>query len=191
LPFPYWRQSDISWKLYGPYYNEGDLNRNFAPDTTLLGITPTQTVHGGTIVLRHFWDPVVKGVLSNAKENTTWYASTEFWSEADTNANFRIGFNNFSRSYNTNSPATGTWNDLQSRIFVNGNEIMPPEWKQAGAKGQLELPLIDEGYEYRDPVIIRMKKGWNKVLVKLPVGHFNSTNFGNPVKWMFTVVRDD
>jgi hypothetical protein len=96
LPFPYWQQSGISWKLYGPYNNECDLNRNFAPDTTLLDIGPSQTVNGGTLVLRHFWHPLVHGMIPDAKENTTWYASTEIWSDADTTAGFRIGFNNFS-----------------------------------------------------------------------------------------------
>jgi hexosaminidase len=191
LPFPYWKQSDINWKLYGPFNNEGNLSRNFAPDTTLLGIAPFKTVVGGTIVLRHFWDPAVVGVIPNARDNTTWYATTEIWSDGDTTASFRIGFNNFSRSYVTDSPAEGAWNNLQSKIFINGLEVAPPKWKQAGAKGQLELPLIDEGYEYREPHRIPMKKGWNKVLVKLPVGSFKGPGFGNPVKWMFTVVKDE
>jgi hypothetical protein len=125
------------------------------------------------------------------EENTTWYAATEIWSESDTTARFRIGFNNFSRSYVTDSPAEGTWNNLQSKIFINGQEIAPPKWKQAGAKATLELPLIDEGYEFREPHKVQLKKGWNRILVKLPVGSFKSTYWGNPVKWMFTVVRED
>jgi hypothetical protein len=91
----------------------------------------------------------------------------------------------------TDSPPEGQWNTLHSKIFVNGIEIAPPQWKQAGVKGQLELPLIDEGYEYRAPHLITLKKGWNRVLVKCPVGSFKSSNFGNPVKWMFTVVKED
>jgi hypothetical protein len=201
LPFPYWKQADIKWNLYGPYPNGGDLTKNFLPDTTLLGHTPVLTATGGTVILRHFWDPLVHGALSTSKTstsktstlevNTTWYASTQFWSDADTTARFRIGFNNFSRSYVTDSPAEGTWNNLHSKIYINDIEIAPPQWKQAGMKGDLEKPLIDEGYEYREPHQIKLKKGWNRVVIKLPAGKFNGTNWGNPVKWMFTVVKED
>jgi hypothetical protein len=128
---------------------------------------------------------------STLEVNTIWYASTQFWSDADTTARFRIGFNNFSRSYVTDSPAEGTWNNLHSKIYINDIEIAPPQWKQAGMKGDLEKPLIDEGYEYREPHQIKLKKGWNRVVVKLPAGKFNGTNWGNPVKWMFTVVKED
>jgi hypothetical protein len=196
MPFPYWKQADIKWKLYGPYPNGGDLAKNFLPDTTLLGHTPVLTATGGTVILRHFWDPLVTGVLPTSKTPTlevdnTWYAATQFWSDADTTARFRIGFNNFSRSYTTDSPQEGTWNNLQSKIYINDEEIAPPKWKQAGVKANLELPLIDEGYEYREPHQVKLKKGWNRVVVKLPVGKFSSTNFGNPVKWMFTVIKED
>jgi hypothetical protein len=208
MSFPYWKQANIKWYLYGPYPNGGDLTKNFLPDTTLLGHTPVLAATGGTVILRHFWDPLVQGVLTLSKSplsksplskspllegnaNTTWYASTQFWSDADTTARFRIGFNNFSRSYVTDSPAEGTWNNLRSKIYINDVEIAPPKWKQAGMKGALEKPLIDEGYEYREPHQIKLKKGWNRVVVKLPVGKFNSTDWGNPVKWMFTVVKED
>jgi hypothetical protein len=103
--------------------------------------------------------------------------------------NYWVGFNNFSRSYTSDSPPEGQWNTMSSKLFVNGQEIAPPEWARPGAKGELEQPLIDEGYEYRKPTIVPMKKGWNRILVKLPVGSFKANSWNNPVKWMFTVVE--
>jgi hypothetical protein len=71
-------------------------------------------------------------------------------------------------------------------VWVNGNFIPAPQWKHAGQKGNSELPLADEGYEYRMPTIITLKKGWNTVLIKAPVGSFKGKDWQNPVKWMFT-----
>jgi hypothetical protein len=130
-------------------------------------------------------------VLDTPAENTTWYGSRVFWSETDTIKKFRIGFNNISRSYITDSPAEGTWNSLQSKVFINGNEIQPPKWSRAGQKGNSELPLLDEGYEYRKPTTVKVNKGWNRILVKLPVGSFKTEESGNPVKWMFTVIEEE
>jgi hypothetical protein len=35
-------------------------------------------------------------------------------------------------------------------FWINQHLIEPPIWKRAGLKGHAEIPLIDEGYEYRD-----------------------------------------
>ena len=66
--------------------------------------------------------------------------------------------------------------------------IPTPLWKRPAQKGNLEIPLIDEGYEFREPTMIPLKKGWNTVNIKLPVGSFKGLNWQNPVKWMFTFV---
>jgi hypothetical protein len=57
LPFPYARQSEIVWQLYGPYHNEGVLSKAFAPQKEKSGpgkLSSSQSVVGGTIVLRHW-----------------------------------------------------------------------------------------------------------------------------------------
>lgn len=192
LPFPYVKQADLHWKLYGPYKNDGQLIEVFIPQSKAFNmqIEPEQlSVLGGTIVLRHWWAPQVKGVLDNPQENTTWYAATRIWSNEDKVHDFWIGFNNISRSYASDSPAAGTWDNRNSQVFVNDQFIAPPDWKQAGAKGDMELPLTDEGYEYREPVKITLRKGWNKVLIKLPIGSFKGKDWKNPQKWMFTFVQ--
>jgi len=74
---------------------------------------------------------------------------------------------------------------------VNGNLIDPPKWKQGGQKGDPEIPLIDEGYEFREPTKILLKQGWNEVLIKAPIGNFKGKDWQNPEKWMFTFIRAD
>lgn len=191
-PFPYKRQSASTWKLYGPYANGGALTKSFAPENKgIAKLKPVKEVVGGTIIWRHWWAPLISGVLEDAKENTTWYASSRIWSDEDTVADFWIGFNNLSRSPATDSPKPGTWDNHQSKLWVNGTLIDPPAWKRAGQKGHPEIPLVDEGYEYRAPTKIVLRKGWNEVLVKSPIGGFKGKDWQNPEKWMFTFVRAD
>ena len=75
---------------------------------------------------------------------------------------------------------------MQSKVWVNGKLVQPPVWERAGQKGNLEIPLIDEGYSYREPTKILLQKGWNEVLIKAPIGRFKGKNWQNPVKWEFT-----
>jgi hypothetical protein len=189
LPFPYARQSNIVWKLYGPYNNAGNLDRKFSPEISDINkMQAPFSVVGGTIIWRHWWAPLVKAVLTNPKENTTWYASTTIWSADDGWKDAWIGFNNLSRSPATDSPKPGTWDNHQSKIWINGLLIDPPFWKRGGQMGNSEIPLIDEGYEYREPTRVFLKKGWNDVLIKSPIGSFKGKDWQNPEKWMFTFV---
>lgn len=187
LPFPYAQQSGKTWKLFGPYPNEGELSRDF--DIRPESAAPTVEAEGGTLILRHWWADIIKGIIPNPEPNTTWYAYREIESDSDTVKNFWIGFDNFSRSYATDSPQTGTWDNRDSKVFVNGEEILPPGWQQAGQTGDLEVPMIDEGYSFRAPAPIPLKKGINKIWIKLPVGSFSGRSWENPVKWMFTFLE--
>ena len=191
LPFPYAAQSSTTWTLYGPYENDGDIVKKLAPevnhfDTSTLKVL--KKVVGGTIVLRHWWYPLITGVIDDPKENTTVYANTKIWSDEDGWKNFWIGFNDLSRSPATDSPPIGLWDEKHSAVWVNGKLIAPPNWKRGGMKGNSEVPLIDEGYTYREPTRILLKKSWNEVWIKAPVGSFKARDWENPVKWMFTFV---
>lgn len=191
-PFPYVRQTYMHWDFYGPYDNSGDLTKQFAPELKTFDtskIRPHFSGIGGTIVLRHWWAPKIRGMLDSAKENTTWYAKGKVWSPVDKVQHFWIGFNNLSRSPATDSPPAGAWDDKSSAVWVNGNLIAAPNWVRGGQKGNAEIPLIDEGYEYRVPAKIFLKQGWNDILIKAPVGSFKGKNWQNPVKWMFTFVQ--
>ena len=189
--FAYTKQSNLVWKLFGPYDNGGEVERKFLPesnDWNEKDVKVYKEFSGGTIVLRHWWAPKIKGAIDEPKENTTWYATTRIWSDEDGRKHFWIGFNNLSRSPATDSPPIDAWDNKGSAVWVNGKLIDPPKWKRAGQKGNSEIPLTDEGYEYREPTQIYLQKGWNTVLVKCPVGSFKGTNWQNPEKWMFTFV---
>lgn len=191
LPFPYIEQSPLVWNIYGPYANKGKVNASFTPENKNFDekkLKPYSQETGGTIVLRHWWYPLIKGAVEEPIDSTTFYATTRIWSEEDRVQDFWIGFNNLSRSPATDSPQPGTWDNNQSKIWVNGTIIPPPSWKRAGQKGNMEIPLIDEGYEFREPTRIALKKGWNTVLIKAPVASFKGPDWHNPVKWMFTFV---
>jgi lysophospholipase L1-like esterase len=190
--FNYAKQSNCVWKLYGPFDNGGDLAKQFLPETKKLNDTNAgvyEEVTGGTIVLRHWWAPLIKGAIENAKDSTTWYATTKIWADEDGIKNFWIGFNNISRSPATDSPPLDSWDGKRSAVWVNGKAIAPPDWVRAGQKGNAEIPLVDEGYEYRSATKIFLKKGWNEVLIKSPVGSLKGKDWQNPVKWMFTFVE--
>jgi lysophospholipase L1-like esterase len=192
LPFPYVRQSNIKWKLFGPFNNGGNLQSSFWPEkenVSLADSTANKIATGGTIILRHWFSPAITGWLSHPKKNTTWYGYMKFWSNIDTTGLLWIGFNNPSRSYATNDPKAGTWDSQKSHIWLNGKMIPPPNWQHPGRRGNLESPLTDEGYYYRTPAKVHFNKGWNTVLVKAPTGSFKRNAYWqNPAKWRFTVI---
>lgn len=191
-PFPYVAQSQLAWTLLGPFPNQGKTESVFAPEMPgFLDTLQTDrypTLYGGTIWLRHFWHPIIQSHWNEESDSTTYYAYKRIWSEAAGYKKFWIGFNNISRSPATDSPPLGGWDNKNSAVWVNGSRIQPPNWKQAGSKGNAETPLQDEGYEYREPTAIFLQKGWNTVLVKVPVSTLKG-EWQNPVKWMFTFVE--
>lgn len=187
--FNYTKQSNTAWKLYGPFDNRGDLAKQFLPEKGNWNEAEAaihKEVTGGTIVLRHWWAPLIKGAIDKPEDSTTWYATTKIWAEEDGFKSFWIGFNNISRSPATDSPPLHGWDSKGSAAWVNGKLIAPPQWIRAGQKGDAEIPLVDEGYEYRPATKLFFKKGWNEVLVKMPVGSFKGKDWQNPVKWMFS-----
>ncbi|WP_286840929.1 MULTISPECIES: family 20 glycosylhydrolase [Sphingobacterium] len=188
LIFPYHQQSRQKWILYGPVENKGDLGMALKNEATgdFNALKKIGEFYGGTIVLRHWWADVVKGAIDRPLENSTVYALSKVWSEKGGNQGFWIGFNDLSRSYASDSPHLGTWDDRMSTLWVNGHKVLPPDWQQAGKRGDLEIPLIDEGYSYRSPTMIQLRKGWNTIVVKLPVGKLQGKDWQNPLKWMFT-----
>lgn len=191
-PFPYTRQSGSVWTLYGPYPNGGNLAAEPGPETNhfdTTGLPVIGRIEGGTVILRHWWYPVLTGALANPQDSTTVYAHQNLWSDEDGWTYFWIGFNDLSRSPATDSPPEGEWDEKMGKVWVNGEEIAPPHWLNGGKKGNSEVPLFDEGYTYRKPNSIFLKKGWNSIWIKVPVGTFKGRDWQNPVKWMFTFIK--
>jgi hexosaminidase len=191
--FPYAAQAELGWTMIGPFDNKGDLRRQFAPEQKgfldTVQLNRHSKVYGGTIWLRHFWYPMIGSHLKDPQDSTTWYAYREIYAKEDREAPYWIGFKNISRSVQAATPPLDKWDERESMVWVNSQLIAAPQWLYPGrVPKNLEEPLVDEGYEYRQPTLIPLKKGMNRVLIKLPVGSFKGPWY-DPVKWMFTFIE--
>lgn len=188
-PFPYVAQTDIFWTIIGPFDHGGDVGRKFAVEDTLMERYPadgkeyawTGPYPGGTLHIRHFF-----GFPSwfQQREGTV-YALTYLWSPGDQRVDCWIGFHDWSRSAGRRggpTPPQGEWHTSLPRVWVNADPIAPPVWKNPGVPADSEeIPLQDENYFFRDPSQINLKKGWNRILLKVP-------HRADSWKWMFTFV---
>ena len=188
--FPYLKHAHIPWKIIGPFNHGGNTSVSFPVENIIQDEYKingkkyqwrSEDIHGGTVHLKHFF-----GFPSPVKEKKgTVYAMTRIWSPKKQDIDFWISFQGWSRSGGRRGgplPNLGQWHTTNPKIWVNNQEIEPPYWKQAGlAANTPEIPFVDEDYFYRKPTMIPLKKGWNKVLLKIPHG-------GSSWKWMFTCI---
>ncbi|UOG77444.1 beta-N-acetylhexosaminidase (plasmid) [Hymenobacter tibetensis] len=184
--FPYVRQSHQQWRILAPFPNNGDLTASFPPEQGKLDF-PGVAATGATVYLRHTWGPgVVRAYVENAQPNHTAYAYTAVYSPKRQQVGLWANFHNYGRSEKDASPPAGAWDYKGSRLWLNGVLVPPPSWQQAGLLPTgLEQPYRDEPYEAREPTPVWLNKGWNQVLIKLPVGAFSTPEY-RLVKWMFT-----
>lgn len=190
LEFPFLKNADIPWRYIGPFNHSGDMSKQFEveheikKEYSLDGKTYNWNdtiLHGGTVHLKHFL-----GFPSPVKEKEgTIYALNYLYSPKNQEIGFWIGFHGWSRAGGRRGGPTaeqGQWHTTDPKIWVNDKEIAPPIWAQPGiAEETPELPFVDEDYFYRKPTQIKLNKGWNKFLLKIPHG-------GNSWKWMFTCI---
>ena len=126
---------------------------------------------GGTIHVRHFFG--AGGVVPGDPQEGTVYGETWLQSGEAREVPCWIGFNTPSTSDRRAGPAVaGQWSGEGGRVWVNGEEVPPPRWANAGYVPEQpwadERPFVDEGYAYREPARIALRKGMNRVLVKAP-----------------------
>lgn len=160
--FPYVAQRDARWFLSPVYPNEGDLNAVFPPESGEEW-TPERRVSGSGIYFRHVWGAIgtVSGVYPDPKPWSTVYAAARIWSDTEQETGLLFETQNHSRSEHDAPNPEGAWDHRCSRLWINGEEILPP---------------ADRAH---------FRPGWNHVLIKLPVGPF-TTPETRLVKWMFT-----
>lgn len=200
-PFAYERQADVEWHITDAFPNNGNLQMSFPPEEHLaaVGMPATdvksyeyngktynsRTITGNGIYLRHVWGTLVPEFYKDPKENSTAYATRWIYSKKACTAHLYLETYNYSRSESDLPPRAGTWDYKGSRAWINGNEIMPPVWTNTHTERTNELPLRNENCVSRPPVDIRLNKGWNKLVLKLPVGKFQAKET-RLVKWMFS-----
>ena len=192
VPFPYVRQTQSEWKITDAFPNGGDLNKVFPPEEKEDSVYQyegktykTRKIIGNGIYLRHVWGTLVPGFYANPQENHTAYATRWIYSPKERKTKLALEFQNYSRSESDLAPRQGTWDYKCSRAWLNGQEIMPPVWENTNTERSNEITLKNENYMSRPAIDITLKKGWNKLMLKLPVGKFSSKET-RLVKWMFT-----
>lgn len=193
-PFAYVRQTNVKWKITDPFPNEGQLDRIFPPEKELRDVYTWNGkeyhVHpavGAGIYLRHVWGDQVPAFYPNPRENHTGYAYTWVFSPKEQEVGMWIEFQNYGRSEMDLPPLQGTWDYKGSRIWLNDEEILPPEWSSTHSRKSNEIALGNENCIARPPKLVTLRKGWNKLFLKLPVGKFSIPEV-RLVKWMFTAV---
>lgn len=197
VPFPYVRQTQSEWQITDAFPNGGDLNKVFPPEEKEDSVYQyegktykTRKIIGNGIYLRHVWGTLVPGFYANPQENHTAYATRWIYSPKERTTKLALEFQNYSRSESDLAPRQGTWDYKCSRAWLNGREIMPPVWKNTNTERSNEITLKNENYMSRPAIDITLKKGWNKLMLKLPVGKFSSRET-RLVKWMFTAALVD
>lgn len=193
-PFAYVKQTDVKWNITDAFPNGGDPAKVFPPEQELrksylyegkeYAVNPAI---GAGIYLRHVWGELVPAFYKNPQENHTAYAYTWVYSPEAQEVGLWAEFQNYSRSEMDLAPPQGQWDYKGSRIWLNDKEVLPPVWTATHRVKSNEVPLGNENCVGRPPLRVQLQKGWNKVLLKLPVGGFRSPDV-RLVKWMFTAV---
>ena len=193
-PFVYVRQTDVKWRITDAFPNNGNLKTVFPPEHKIESSYDyegkeynTKEVLGAGIYLRHVWGAFVPGFYKNPEPDHTAYVYTYVYSFENQNVGVWLSTQDYSRSEKDLPPPQGKWDYKESKIWINDSEIKPPVWESSHTIKSNEIPLTNENFQVRPPILVRLNKGWNKVLLKLPVGQF-STNEIRLGKWMFTCV---
>ncbi len=199
-PFLYQKQTDKFWSIAGPLdgeegekllnLEEGELNQYLKEKQ----IDP-KLATGNTLVLKQRW--LKDGYFPEAKAGQIVYAYTNLYSDSEQEVATWINFETPLRANRVYSgiPRNGSWDNCGGKIWINGEELQGPEWgnpgwtssKQSGwgTPAEQEIPWADEElYWLRKPVTVKLKQGWNHIVVKIPY----ATDFQN---WMFTFVPLD
>lgn len=190
--FPYVCQTQSEWQITDAFPNGGDLTKVFPPEQQEDSVYQyegktykTCKIIGNGIYLRHVWGTLLPGFYANPQENHTAYATRWIYSPKERKTKLALEFQNYSRSESDLAPHQGSWDYKCSRAWLNGQEIMPPVWENTNTERSNEITLKNENYMSRPAIDITLKKGWNKLMLKLPVGKFSSKET-RLVKWMFT-----
>ena len=185
--FPYVKQTDLRWRIIGPFPHGGDVTRKFPVEDQLNANYQIDNREyrwlerpfaAATVHLKHFF-----GFGAPVKEGEgTCYALTHIWSPDARELAVWIGFHSWSASDRRGGPsaAQGEWHPKQPWARVNGRLIAPPVWIHPSlAVASAEIPFTNENYQCREPSRVPLHQGWNEVLLKIPQRK-------SDWKWMFT-----
>lgn len=171
-PFLALRTHDKEWRYLGPWPNGtfDELEQGVIKDSYHVGgkrYRWSDPIRGSVLQFRHFFKfPSIIKKLEKGRD-VIW-ANTFIYSPEEQEVDAWIDFNTIASSgYKRNERIRpqGQWDDnKECQIRINGEFIAPPRW-QSRQMG-MEHPLTNEIYSARPPHKIKLKKGWNSVLVK-------------------------
>lgn len=195
MPIPYVGQTGVRWLITDAFPNGGDLSAVFPPETEGLkesylyndSVYGTSAADGAAVYLRHYWGNTIPAFYPDPQPNHTAYAFTWVYAPEDMEVGLQAETQNYSRSESDIPPPPGKWDYRESKIWINDDELMPPVWLSTHTERSNEISLTNENFAARAPIPVKLHKGWNKVLIKLPVGEFKTPET-RLVKWMFTFV---
>lgn len=216
IPFAYVKQSEMKWRIIGPFNHHGINDTSFEPEKVIKGkyivrkdtLTWNDTVaYGGEIQIRTLYAmfnmhrnqyrlDFLPTVMSSSvgKKDGTCYALTRIKSPKNQEVYLMFGLNGMwghSGGYRSaRAPEHGSWDFSGGDVWLNGIRVLPPSrwpfeslpWTGWG-KGRIEVPLTEEGYFFRPPVKIKLRKGVNEILVRTVFGHWKGDN--GQRKWQF------
>lgn len=195
VEIPYVKQTNVNWLITDAFPNNGDLTAVFPPETEgpKLSYSFNDSIYnsreagGAGIYLRHVWGTSVPAFYTDPQPNHTAYAFTNVYSPKDQEVGLQFETQNYSRSEMDLAPPQGKWDYRKSKLWINGKEISPRVWKNTHTQKDNEIALANENMVTEPPIPVKLHKGWNTVMIKLPVGKFNEPEV-RLVKWMFTFV---
>lgn len=154
IPFAYVKQSDIKWRLIGPFDHQGVNDTSFEPEKVIKKeytdqgriLTWNDTIaYGGMIQIRPFfamfnmhnqqyqlnrWPTVMSP--SVGKGDGTCYALTHIKSSKDQEVYLMFGLNGMwghSGGYRSaRAPEQGSWDFSGGDLWLNGKRVPPPHW---------------------------------------------------------------
>ena len=202
-PFDHRGKNDTSFepeRKIAPFYRDGDRTLEWKK-------TP---VYGGAVHIRHLfamfnmhrnqyrldhWPTLMSGDVG--KGSGTCYALTSIRSPKDQEVWLMVGLNGMwghSGGYRSaRAPEQGSWDFSGGDVWLNGKRVNPPRWPFRSlpwtdwGKGRIEeAPLTWEGYFFRPPVKVKLRKGLNRVLIRSVFGHWKGDN--GQRSWFFCCI---
>lgn len=170
-PFPYVQFGNIAWQMTGPY------DRNKMEPVGNSATVNNREVTGGVIRLEGWLD---RKIILSGNANETVYLTAYMKSDKARTVHAMTGFEAPVRSNRRSAgiPANGKWDANGGALFVNGKEVPGPQWQNPGGNRYLkptwetpanEIPYTDEEFYWsRPPAVIELKKGWNKIVARVP-----------------------
>jgi hypothetical protein len=162
-----------------------------------------KTARGAHIFLKQMWnwpgildesEPEITPWPTSQEErtkttDTTVYARAILESDQDREVGFWIQIDppNPSDRRAGPNPPLGQWSRSHAKVWINGTEIEPPRWKTPGLGAKPvwhdPIPITDEFYFTRPAISVKLHKGDNVILLRLPDGGVKWEFVCTPVQW--------